>query len=186
MSKYSMMVDENFSGEPVVGEEAWEAEQEGRRILREEMLREELEKQGLSKNALRSFEEIGQLANVSDDVNKAFQLYASAYLNCVDDNMQHFVDRDMDMQPLTDRDIPWMNANERDMIDAYVGSAKDILTIAYGSADSKDCVEMYPTLKDFDRVSSKELNEKRKALQSLIEDKGLMGDTETEAEVELE
>ena len=48
MSKYSMMVDENFSGEPEVGEDAWEAEQEGMRILREDMLREDLEKQGVS------------------------------------------------------------------------------------------------------------------------------------------
>jgi hypothetical protein len=92
----------------------------------------------------------------------------------------------MDMQPLTDRDIPWTNGNEKDMIDAYVGSAKDILTIAYGSVDNKDCTEMYPTLKDFDRASSKELDEKHKALQSLIEDKGLMRDAGTEAEVELD
>lgn len=48
MSKYSMMVDENFSGEPEVGEDAWEAEQEGMRLLREDMLREDLEKQGVS------------------------------------------------------------------------------------------------------------------------------------------
>lgn len=48
MSKYSMMVDENFSGEPEVGEDAWEAEQEGMRLLREVMLREDLEKQGVS------------------------------------------------------------------------------------------------------------------------------------------
>lgn len=34
---YKGMVDENFSGEPEIGEEAWEKEQEGLRILREEM-----------------------------------------------------------------------------------------------------------------------------------------------------
>lgn len=49
MSDFPMSIDEFGSGEPEVGEEAWEAEQEGRRILREEMLREELEKQGFSK-----------------------------------------------------------------------------------------------------------------------------------------
>lgn len=34
---YKGMVDENFSGEPEIGEEKWEAEQEGLRILQEEM-----------------------------------------------------------------------------------------------------------------------------------------------------
>jgi ribosome-binding protein aMBF1 (putative translation factor) len=48
MADYHLRVDEHGSGEPEIGEEAWEAEQEGKKILREEMLREELEKQGFS------------------------------------------------------------------------------------------------------------------------------------------
>lgn len=46
---YGSMVDEYGRGEPEIGEEKWEAEQEGRRILREEMIREDLEQKGLSK-----------------------------------------------------------------------------------------------------------------------------------------
>lgn len=39
---YKSMIDENFCGEPEIGEEAWEMEQEGWRILREEMEKDAL------------------------------------------------------------------------------------------------------------------------------------------------
>ena len=103
---------------------------------------------------MRSFNEIGRFENVSDDVNKAFQLYASVYLDYVDDNMQHFRNRDKDMQPLTDRGISWDMADESAVVDAYVSAATDILeaTRAHDTSGSnlvKLFLEDYPTLRDF-------------------------------------
>lgn len=49
---------------------------------------------------MRSFEEIGRFTHCGDGVNDAYQTYASLYLDCCDDNLKHFLGRDMDTRPL--------------------------------------------------------------------------------------
>ena len=172
-------VDENFSGEPEIGEAVWEAEQEGMKVLRAEMEKEN--------SSLRPFTEIGSFENVSDDVNKAFQLYASAYLNCVDDNMQHFVYRDIDMAPLTDRGISWDMKDEKAVVDAYVSAAKSILSVdlEHGVSGSQ-LMHDYPTLKDFGVHFSNDYDQKRSDLQALINEKGLATTEPDEPDLDVE
>ena len=138
-------------------------------------------------SALRPFVEIGIFEGVSDDVNKAYQLYASAYLNCVDDNMLHFGGRDMDMAPLTDRNIAWNMKDEKAVIDAYVSAAKDILTVNLNYGESaQQLMDDYPTFKDFGVHLGNDYAQKRSDLQALIDEKGLSTDDGADVEDQFE
>ena len=56
---------------------------------------------------LRSFDSIGYYNNNSHKhkVNKAYQTWASLYLNYDDDNLDHFFTRDMDVYPLKEQGV---------------------------------------------------------------------------------
>ena len=102
---------------------------------------------------MRSIEELGEFSQVgnitfTDKSNEAYRTYASLYLDFVDDNMNHFKWRDIDISPiqnLTD------GASDEEIIKAYldcaVGIAKTAISSRYYTSPEK-IYEDYPMLKD--------------------------------------
>ncbi len=71
---------------------------------------------------MRSKEEIGYLTNYGKEVNDAYALYASLYLDCCDDNLRHFYCREVDFRPIRDID----REDETVLANAYMKHALDI------------------------------------------------------------
>ena len=95
---------------------------------------------------MRSFDEIGgRFKNLSDKANEAYAVYASAYLDCADDNIQHFLRRGIDTRPIDDVDLE--NADDVDFLitKSFIDAAIDIVNAA-GFESFEEVVARYPLL----------------------------------------
>ncbi len=99
---------------------------------------------------MRSFEEVGRLKNVPDNVNEAYRTYASIYLDFCDDNMGHFMWRDIDIWPITKLEEKGIEPNDEDIFKSYLDEATEIAktTLSGGYWKSlNDLYKEYPLLK---------------------------------------
>lgn len=101
---------------------------------------------------MRSFDEIGRFENLSEKANEAYAVYASAYLDCADDNLQHFLCRGIDTRPIDDIDVE--NADDADSLitKSFIDAAIDIVNAA-GFETIDEVISHYPLLAEYkDRV----------------------------------
>ena len=92
---------------------------------------------------MRSFDEVGFFADFTEEQNEAYRLYASLYLDYVDDNYQHFFYRDIDTRPIDDFfGVP----TPEQVIEAYINAAVSIAK--HTGLDRKTLINQYPPLKD--------------------------------------
>ena len=96
---------------------------------------------------MRSFDEIGKFVNLSNEVNEAYATYASAYLDCADDNLNHFLGRGMDTRPIDDITCNVKQA-EPLIIKRYIDSAIEIVNQA-GFRTMEEIVASYPLLEKY-------------------------------------
>ena len=101
---------------------------------------------------LRGFNTIGCYNNNAHKhrVNKAYQTWASLYLNYDDDNLNHFFNRDMDVYPLKEQNIdPGKWDNNELVYDAFVQSSIEFAaeTISHG-VRIEHLLKHYPILKE--------------------------------------
>ena len=96
---------------------------------------------------MRSFDEIGKFVNLSDEVNEAYATYASAYLDCADDNLRHFLGRGMDTRPIDDITYEVKKA-EPLIIKRYIDSAIRIINQA-GFRTMEEVIAHYPLLEKY-------------------------------------
>lgn len=93
---------------------------------------------------MRGFDEIGSSTGCNSAVNNAYQTYASLYLDCVDDNLAHFLGRGIDTRP---RDAYDGNLTEEIMEKLYLDSATEIAKQAICEEFPKEFfLEHYPLL----------------------------------------
>lgn len=96
---------------------------------------------------MRTTEELGSIM-FNERANEAYRTYASLYLDCVDDNMNHFLWRDVDIRPLRGMDAP----TDDEVFTAYMHHAVDIAKHAMSCgafATFELLYEEYPLLKEF-------------------------------------
>lgn len=96
---------------------------------------------------MRSVEEVGGFKVFGEEANEAYRTYASAYLDFVDDNFNHFVWRDHDIDPINELKAP----SDENIKKAYLDAAVDILktTISGGYWKSfEDIFVEYPMLRE--------------------------------------
>lgn len=100
---------------------------------------------------MRDVKEIGIYTSYGEDVNYAYQTYASLYLDFVDDNVQKFFIRGLDGRPIED-------CEEKDFAKAYIECAieiaKDSLSSGYWKS-FEDLYKEYPLLRNYaDEIES--------------------------------
>lgn len=96
---------------------------------------------------MRSFDEIGSFVNCGGAVNKAYQTYASIYLDCVNNNLTHFRNRGIDIRPLNAYDG---DLTEEIMEKLYLDNAAEIAKQAMCEEFPKEYfLEHYPLLKNY-------------------------------------
>jgi hypothetical protein len=96
---------------------------------------------------MRSYDEIDRFVNLSDEVNEAYATYASAYLDCVDDNLGHFHGRGIDTRPIDDITCGVKKA-EPLIIKRYIDSAIAIINQA-GFRTMEEVIAYYPLLEKY-------------------------------------
>ena len=109
---------------------------------------------------MRTFEDIGgRLSELSSQVNDAYLVYASIYLDFEDDNINHLMCRNINIRPLVERDVYYSEtATDEDKIKAYLDEAVEIAKRIMSSGYFKSFEEFYkeyPML----RIRSAELEE---------------------------
>ncbi len=93
---------------------------------------------------MRNFDEVGRFKNFSERTNLAYATYASAYLDCCDDNYAHFFNRGHDIQPIEDIETDDESVIERRFIDAAI----EIINIA-NCMTLEEITANYPMLADY-------------------------------------
>ncbi len=91
---------------------------------------------------MRGIEEVGCLRRYSKDVNEAYRTYASAYLDCVDDNLGNFLWHGHDLQPI-------MNVSEKDeqaIVKAYLDAATEIVMKTIKTIRAEKIKKLYPKI----------------------------------------
>ena len=94
---------------------------------------------------MRDKSEIGYFPDYGKEVNDAYALYASMYLDYVDDNLRHFYCRGIDIRPIGDIDTD----DEHVLAKAYMDEALDIARIALKGMSDEDretFLALYPNL----------------------------------------
>lgn len=89
---------------------------------------------------MREIKEIGSFTHYGEEVNQAYQVYASLYLDFVDDNPQKFFTRGIDDRPIEDCD-------EKDFTEAYMDTTVEIAQRAFSQYSPDDLYKEYPLLK---------------------------------------
>ena len=101
---------------------------------------------------LRSFDSIGYYDNNSHKhkVNKAYQTWASLYLNYDDDNLDHFFTRDMDVYPLKEQGVDPNKWSDGELAyDAFVQSSIELAAeIVHHGTRIEHMLKHYPILKE--------------------------------------
>ena len=94
---------------------------------------------------MRSFDKIGSFPEYGSAVNKAYQTYASIYLDCADDNLEHFLGRGIDTRPLDAYDGELTEELiEKLYLDGAAGIAKQAMCEEF---PKEFFLEHYPLLK---------------------------------------
>lgn len=94
---------------------------------------------------MRDVKEIGEYTTYGEEVNQAYQTYASLYLDFVDDNPQKFFVRGLDGRPIED-------SEEKDFVRDYIQAALEIAKISISSGYWKSFNELYdeyPLLRNY-------------------------------------
>lgn len=108
---------------------------------------------------MRDVKEIGEYTAYGDEVNQAYQTYASLYLDFVDDNPQKFFTRGLDDRPIKD-------SEEKDFARDYIQAALEIAKISMSSGYWKsfdELYEEYPLLKNYsEELENEFFNEEKK------------------------
>ena len=101
---------------------------------------------------MRTFEEVGKIS-FSKEANEAYQVYASLYLDWIDDNMSHFRWRDIDISPITELEEAGKKVNDKSVRDAYLKEAFQIAEIPLSGgyfSSLENFFEEYPPLKEYE------------------------------------
>ncbi len=101
---------------------------------------------------MRTYEEVGRL-RFNEETNEAYRTYASAYLDMVDDNMSHFLWRDIDITPIIELEDKGEDVTDKTVKTAYLEAAKDILETS--SLSLAEIIEEYPLMEDIMKDSTK-------------------------------
>ena len=113
---------------------------------------------------MRNFDETGKLVHVSDRANEAYRLYASLYLDYVDDNINHFKWRDIDIRPIEGINILDANGdiNSEIVFNAYMNASVDITkhTLEGSKLSIEAFFKEYPLLKEREGELKKYLAQK--------------------------
>jgi hypothetical protein len=94
---------------------------------------------------MRNKNEIGSFPSCGKEVNDAYALYASLYLDYVDDNLRHFHCRGIDIRPIINIDTD----DEHVLAKVYMDEALNIARIALKGMSDKDreaFLALYPNL----------------------------------------
>lgn len=107
---------------------------------------------------MRDVKEIGTYTTYGEEVNQAYQTYASLYLDCVDDNPQKFFNRGLDVRPIEDSD-------EKDFARDYIQAALEIAKVPISSGYWKsfdELYEEYPLLRNYsEELENEFLNDEK-------------------------
>lgn len=109
---------------------------------------------------MRDVKEIGEYTTYGDEVNQAYQTYASLYLDFVDDNPQKFFTRGLDGRPIED-------SEEKDFARDYIQAALEIAKISISSGywrSFNELYEEYPLLKNYSAELENEVLDKDKEI----------------------
>ena len=101
---------------------------------------------------MRPYSEVGRIEKVSEAANEAYRTYASLYLDWCDDNMNHFLWRDIDIRPMREMRKPETDANiEHAYWNAAFRIARRALNGGYYRS-LEQFYEEYPTMERFDKL----------------------------------
>ena len=94
---------------------------------------------------MRTYEEIGRL-RFNEETNEAYRTYASAYLDIVDDNISHFLWRDIDITPIIELEDKGEDVTDETVKTAYLEAAKNILETS--SLSLAEIIKEYPLMEN--------------------------------------
>ena len=116
---------------------------------------------------MREYEEVGKFKTFPDRANEAYRIYASIYLDSVDDNMSHFSWRDIDIEPIQGIVREGNEHFEDEVFEAYIAEALSIAAtvIKTGGGTFEDVCRKYPLLKE----KADELKEALKEKQETVD-----------------
>ena len=94
---------------------------------------------------MRTYEEVGRI-RFNEETNEAYRTYASVYLDMVDDNMRHFIWRDIDIRPIIELEEKGEEVTDKTVKAAYLDAAKDILETS--SLSLAEIIKEYPLMEN--------------------------------------
>ena len=100
---------------------------------------------------MRDYDEIGRLnSEFNEKAQEAYRCYASLYLDFADDNLRHFIYRDIDISPLKEKDIEVGDSDGA--YQAYMEHAANIAKVAledYYKGDKEKLYSDYPPIREY-------------------------------------